>query len=212
MINELQIFEDIQKEISYAHNGEGYISQRGVARLVGVNVSTVSRTVKKLGCNTLKLNENNQIHQSSFLPLLRSIGSNTPKVLGIVEIIEVNGVRSVFKGVTHSATPLKPLTKIEMYEILLEQEKARVVMLGKISDQKSKIEDEAILTNKSKEYFPISHVRKLNPNLTISHHKLSLESSKLGYPVKQLFSNYDAVTTNTYAGSVWMELYEGVEL
>jgi predicted transcriptional regulator len=97
-MEELEIVKDVKNEITYDKKGEGYISQRGVARLIGVAQSTVNAHINK-GSITYKRNENNQLHEGSLMDLLRSIGNNNSQVLEIVKQIETMGVRTVFHGV-----------------------------------------------------------------------------------------------------------------
>jgi len=209
MSKNLSILEDVKNEITYNSTGEGYISQRGVARLVGVGATTVRDHIKKQSAH-LELNNNRQLHEGSLLVLLRSIGANNSQVLEIVNQIEVIGVRSVFH--TTAQAVQRPMTQLESFKQMVKMEEERIVMVEKITSQSVVIDDDAILTNKSDEYYPISHVKKLNPKVKLSGIKLSRESEELGIAVKKLYSNYNNLDANTYHGTVWLAVYPEIVL
>ena len=196
----------LQDEISYNTNGEGEITQTGVANLVGVNKSTVSRCIQN-NLQHLNVNENNQIHESSLLTLLRLLSSNNPQVLDIVIQIETIGVRSVFHEVQHPKNTVQnsalsmPMSELFRIAADLHEQKEQLEMV---------VDEKNIITNNSNEWYPVSWIRKLNPNTVISAKRLSATSESMGIKVKTLFSPYDGITANTYNVDVWKHTYPSI--
>jgi len=103
-------------------------------------------------------------------------------------------------------------TALELARANIIKAKETVQMLEDLEALSIQADEDAIITNKSDEYYPVSHVRKLNTIVKLELSKLKSVSDELGFPPKKLYGNYEAGKVNTYHKEVWLEIYPDILL
>jgi len=204
-----------KKDIVFNISGEGFVSQRSLAKLLGMAWTTFNDNFKKLQSSVhVKVNKNNQIHEDSLYDVVEFMAKRlkaNQSTKDFFNKLKKLGARTLLVGLSGNPTTTTnqvvsvPMTYKEALLMLIEKEEEREKL-------QLTVDDRNIETNKSDEWFPVSHVKALNPSLIISGAKLSKMSRELELPIKKLFSNYNTVTTNTYHYEVWMELYPNIKL
>jgi len=193
-------------EVAVLVDGSTLISQNKLARLLNVKRSTLSMRIGKQNYNSSNgLDEKTAFSLATYYAYESKVCTQEAK--DFLAKLGEGGMRAYNysqAGYKFNATPQIPTA--------LELAKQTVRLLEQVEAQKEQIKDDAILTAKSDKYFPVSHVKKLNPALKIHAPYLSKTSQELGYPIKQLFSNYDTVIINTYHYDVWIKLYPNIKL
>lgn len=98
-----------------------------------------------------------------------------------------------------------PLTYKEALYKLIEAEEERERMLLVITDQSEQISEDAILTEKSPEYYTVKQLRSLvqKPSGVV----LSRVSAAMNYDVKSVYSQYDKMASNQYHKDVVNAVY-----
>jgi hypothetical protein len=200
--------QKFQNEVTVFTDGSTKIAQRKLARLLGVSENALTGHVTRRSKN---INTSKGLDEKTALKVALWYAYEsktcTEEAKQFVQAIGTGGMRAFNysqAGYKLQAVPKTPTA--------LEAARATVLALEQVETLSLQVDEDAILTNKSNEYYPLSHVKKLNPTLKLSGQKLGKMSEELGYEVKKLFSNYDTVVTNTYSGSVWLALYPEVVL
>jgi hypothetical protein len=198
----------IENEITFI-GSEGWISQRGLAKLVGVSHTTIQNHIKKCKIASEYLCKIKGLHESCIIPVLYSIGTNNIQVLEIAEKIGQLGIRVLLAGNSEFSVPT---TYKDALKQIIEKEEEKERLLGVLGDKQAQIDDDAILTEKSEEYFAVNKVKKLNSGTKLSGLLLTKASRELGIPVRQVYNSYDHIAPNSYHEDVWLTVYPNIKL
>jgi hypothetical protein len=210
----------VQKDEYRVVNGKAYLTISEAAKLIGEPSSNLYKCFAKLELNPVDLPVSNgkikHLLGKDFAKLVKHYANrgNEGAVRLAIATLEA-GMNVYIYGSAGFKLP-KPTPKVptvlELARANIIKAKETVKMLENIEYLSLQVDEDVISTNKSNEYYPVSHVRKLNPKLKVSGFRLSRESEEMGIGVKQLYSNYDAVLANTYHGSVWLAVYPEIIL
>jgi hypothetical protein len=205
----LKIFKN--KDITIDPTGESYISQVALERVLGLGGKAVKRRVIDR-MPSIKVNEKNQLHEDSLIPAVTVFAkeANTDAIELLAKIGKAGSRAFIYD---QAGMPLG--TSVVMTSVPTSYADALRLYADEVENRERlqiTVDEDAISTAKSDEYYPISHVRKLNHNTKFSGIKLGRESEEMGIAVKKLYSNYDNLDANTYHGSVWLEVYPKVIL
>ena len=202
--------------------GEAYISIRKTAELLGIDEKTIR--------NFLDLSAPNYDRKQGLTPEILQKVTQHYSLKGNLAAIDLLGKLATagakafiyheagvkLQPVISPELPQNHIEAVRAYLVTLETVEAQKVQLAAqmttIEQQDNLIKEDAILTAKSDTYIPIKQVKELNPTMRISGKLLSRISNAQGYEVRQLFSQYSAVSTNAYHKSLWELCYPNAKL
>ena len=186
--------------------GEAFISNRKLAKDLGVDESTTRRYFAALNVVITQgvTAENMLLCTQHFAQK-----GNSEAIALLVKISQAGAKAYLYHdaGLSIGVTQQRPLTQLEAYEELVRMEKTRLALLDTVGAQQKVMEEDAILTAKSQLYYPISQLKQWIP--AVSGKLLSRMSEQLGYEVRTIYSHYDSQTPiQTYHKDVINTVYE----
>lgn len=135
-------------EVTITTDGEGYISQRFLERLLHITPGSISKVISREKLAHLNLNENNQIHYESLISVAVYFSSKgNIKATEVLADIAKAGAKAFIYHLAGYSLEAKPkeLTNKEILLLALkaEEEKERLLLDNKhLEVSKSLVEDE----------------------------------------------------------------------
>ena len=105
----------------------------------------------------------------------------------------------------------KQLTKLELYEKMVADEKERLALLQITRQQSNDIRERQVTTDDSSMYASVKRMKTMNPNSRPSGKLLSRISEVMEYPVLELYSHWDGAACQTYHKDVWEKVYPDMD-
>lgn len=187
--------------------GEAFISNRKLAKDLGVDESTTRRYFAALNVVITQgvSSENLLLCTQHFAQK-----GNSEAITLLVKISKAGARAYLYHeaGYVVSAAPIKQVALPEDYvsalRALADKEEQRILLMAE--NQEKHIE-----TDSSTDYFTVRKIRSMNPDMKIDGKILGKVANIFNQPAKQVFDLYEQ-PVNTYTRTVWEEAYPDAEL
>lgn len=185
--------------------GEAFISNRKLAKDLGVDESTTRRYFAALNVVIAQgvTAENMLLCTQHFAQK-----GNSEAIALLVKISQAGAKAYLYHeaGLSIGVTQQRPLTQLEAYEELVRMEKTRIALLDTVGAQQKVINHKNIKTDCSDTHFTIKRIRALNQGMKIDPKILLKVCETLGNGVETVYDHYDQAI-NQYSREVWEEAY-----
>ena len=185
--------------------GEAFISNRKLAKDLGVDESTTRRYFAALNVVIAQgvTAENMLLCTQHFAQK-----GNSEAIALLVKISQAGAKAYLYHeaGLSIGVTQQRPLTQLEAYEELVRMEKTRIALLDTVGAQQKVINHKNIKTDSSDTHFTIKRIRALNQGMKIDPKILLKVCETLGNGVETVYDHYDQAI-NQYSREVWEEAY-----
>jgi hypothetical protein len=218
-----------QNEVTIFSDGSTTISQRKLARLLGVNEGSLTKHVSRLKQNSglhQNANTTNGLDENMAFLVVTHYAyvstASTQEAKDFLHKLGTGGMRAYNyheAGYVIQAVPVQPKSPIElakenvaqaqhMLALIENQEKLKqeVVMQQMIIDKK------LIVTNENPNYKTVATVRKLDPDGIYDGNLLTRKRVEMKLPHSQLYAPDGYPTVNTYHLNVWNAVYPHLDL
>lgn len=190
--------------------GEAFISNRKLAKDLGVDESTTRRYFAALNIQITQ----GVTAENMLLCTQHFAQKSNPEAIALLVKISQAGAKAYLyheAGLSIGVTQQRPLTQLEAYEELVRMEKTRLALLDTVGAQEKTIQHKNIKTDPSDTHFTIKRIRSLNQGMKIDPRILLKAAKDLDSEVETVYDHYEQ-PINQYSREVWEEAYPDVIL
>lgn len=211
-----------QNEVTIFSDGSTTISQRKLARLLGVNEKTLMTHIstRHQNANTFNgLDENTVFLTSTYYAYESKV--STQEARDFIKTVGTAGIRAYNyheAGYVIQAVPIQPKSPVELARENVAQAQAMLTLIENQEKMKLElamkqeiIDQKLIVTNENPEYRTVATMRKLDPDGIYDGNLLTRKRIEMQLPHAQLYAPDGYPTVNTYHIHVWKSTYPHLE-